>query len=94
MRQHTNARCKEDRALAYALIGLARRPIAIDEEIPQGFNQPLDFALTDSCSFRILAVIGDFSRECPALVADTSLSGIRVARKLDRIAELRGYPGR
>ena len=28
---------------------------------------------------------------CPAVV-DTSLSGIRVARELDRIAEMRGYP--
>ena len=43
----------------------------------------LDFvsdALIDSRRFRILAVIDDFSRECLALVADNSLSGIRVAR--------------
>jgi putative transposase len=37
-------------------------------------------------------VIDDFSRECLALVADTSLSGIRVARELDRITVLRGHP--
>jgi putative transposase len=37
-------------------------------------------------------VIDDFSRECLAVVADTSLSGIRVARELDRIAVLRGHP--
>jgi putative transposase len=30
-----------------------------------------------------LRVIDDFSRECVALVADTSLSGARVARELD-----------
>ena len=42
--------------------------------------------------FRVLAVIDDFSRECLALVADNSLSGVRVARELDRIAERRGYP--
>ena len=48
--------------------------------------------LVDGRRFRILAVIDDFSRECLALVADNSLSGIRVARELDRIAELRGYP--
>ena len=42
--------------------------------------------------FRILAVVDDFTRECLALVADNSLSGIRVARELDRIAEFRGYP--
>jgi putative transposase len=65
--------------------------------IPQGINQrwSLDFvsdALADSRRFRILAVIDDFSRECLALIADNSLSGIRVARELDRIAAVRGYP--
>jgi putative transposase len=33
--------------------------------------------------FRILCVIDDYSRECVALVADTSLSGARAARELD-----------
>ncbi len=64
--------------------------------IPQGPNQrwSLDFvsnALADGRRFRILCVIDDFSRECLATVVDTSISGIRVARELDRIAELRGY---
>ena len=65
--------------------------------IPQGPNQrwSLDF-VSDSLScgrrFRILNVIDDFSRECLAAVVDTSLSGIRVGRELDRIAEMRGYP--
>ena len=70
-----------------------RSPMAI----PQGPNQrwSLDF-VSDSLScgrrFRILNVIDDFSRECLAAVVDTSLSGIRVGRELDRIAEMRGYP--
>ena len=38
------------------------------------------------------ALVDDFTRECLGLVADTSLTGQRVARELDRIAELRGYP--
>lgn len=65
--------------------------------IPQGPNQrwSLDF-VSDSLScghrFRILNVIDDFSRECLAAVVDTSLSGERVARELDRVAEMRGYP--
>lgn len=42
--------------------------------------------------FRILAVIDDHSRECLALVADTSLSGARVARELDRLIALYGQP--
>ena len=33
-----------------------------------------------------------FSRECLAAVVDTSIGGARVARELDRIAQLRGYP--
>jgi hypothetical protein len=37
-------------------------------------------------------VIDDFSRECQATVVDTSLLGHRVARELDRIAEMRGLP--
>ena len=58
--------------------------------LPNGPNQrwSLDFvsdALTDGRRFRILAVVDDFSRENLVLVADTSLSGHRVARELDRI---------
>ncbi len=37
-------------------------------------------------------MIDDFNRECLCLVADISLSGVRVARELDKIAELRGHP--
>jgi transposase InsO family protein len=33
--------------------------------------------------FRILAIIDDFTRECLALVADTSLPGLRVVRELE-----------
>jgi len=70
-----------------------RAPMAV----PQGANQrwSLDFmsdALACSRKFRILTVVDDFSRECLALVADNSLSGIRVARELDRIVEGRGVP--
>lgn len=47
----------------------------------------LDFMsdqLTDGRRFRILTVVDDCTRECLALVADTSLSGVRVVRELDR----------
>ena len=65
--------------------------------IPQDANQrwSLDFvsdSLVDGRRFRILCVIDDFSRECLATVVDNSLSGERVTRELDRIAEHRGYP--
>ena len=65
--------------------------------IPQGANQrwSLDFAsdaLTDGRRLRILIVVDDFTRECLALVADTSLSGVRVARELDTIIAGRCRP--
>ena len=70
-----------------------RTPIAI----PQGPNQRWSLTfISDSLScgrrFRILNCTDDFSRECLAAVVDTSLSGQHVARELDRIAEMRGYP--
>ena len=37
-------------------------------------------------------MIDDFSRECLATVVDPSIFDIRLARELDRIAEMRGYP--
>src|SRR4029077_13812303 len=46
--------------------------------------------LTDGRRFRILAVVDDCTRECLALVADTSISGRRVARELDDIIRRRG----
>lgn len=63
--------------------------------LADGPNQrwSLDFvseALTDGRRFRILAVVDDFSRENLVLVADTSLSGQRVARERDRVIAERG----
>lgn len=55
----------------------------------------LDFvsdSFTDGRRFRALAVVDDCTRECLALVADTSLSGVRVARELDAIIAARGKP--
>jgi putative transposase len=70
-----------------------RAPMAI----PQGPNQrwSLDFlsdAFTDGRRFRILAVVDDFTRECLALVADTSLGGQRVVRELEAVIVHRGRP--
>ena len=42
--------------------------------------------------FRTLTLIDVFTRECLALEADTSISGERVARVLDRVAQERGLP--
>ena len=65
--------------------------------VPQGPNQrwSMDFvsdALTDGRRFRILVVVDDFTRECLCLVADTSLSGVRVGRELDTVFVTRARP--
>jgi len=70
-----------------------RRPI----ETPAVANQrwSLDFVadqFTDGRRFRILEVDDDCTRECLALVADTSIGGRRVARALDAIIGWRGKP--
>lgn len=70
-----------------------RAPMAIPQDANQRWS--LDFVsdtLVDGRRFRILCVIDDFSRECLATVVDNSLSGERVARELDAIAEQRGFP--
>ena len=46
----------------------------------------------DGRRLRILAVVDDCTRECLALVADTSISGLRVARELDRLLAARAKP--
>ena len=53
----------------------------------------LDFVsdqLTDGRRLRILAVVDDCTRECLALLADTSLCGLRVARSLAHLIDARG----
>jgi putative transposase len=70
-----------------------RAPIALPQAVNHRWS--LDFAsdaLADGRRFRILAAVDDFSRECLCLVADTSLSGRRVARELNRIIAGRGRP--
>lgn len=42
-------------------------------------------ALTDGRRFRALAVVNDFTRDCLAQVANTSLSGARVLRQQDAV---------
>jgi len=70
-----------------------RRPLVLPSRANERWS--LDFvsdAFTDGRRFRVLAVVDDFTRECLALVADTSLSGLRVARELDAIIGRRGRP--
>ncbi len=70
-----------------------RRPMLLPARANERWS--LDFvsdSLTDSRRFRTLCVVDDFTREALAIVVDLSLSGVRVARELDRIVERRGKP--
>ena len=65
--------------------------------VPQWPNDrwSLDFVadqFIDGRRLRILVVVDDCTRECLALVPDTSISGIRVARELDRLMVAYGKP--
>ena len=70
-----------------------RRPLALPSRPNEHWS--LDFvsdAFTDGRRFRVLAVVDDFTRECLCLIADTSLSGARLARELDSLIARRGKP--
>ncbi|WP_409558712.1 IS3 family transposase [Brucella pseudogrignonensis] len=70
-----------------------RRPLALPSRPNERWS--LDFvsdAFTDGRRLRVLAVIDDFTRECLCLVADTSLSGARMARELNSLIARRGKP--
>ena len=70
-----------------------RRPMIVALQPNERWS--LDFVsdqMTDGRRFRILTVGDDCTRENLTLLADTSLSGLRVARELDRLIAIRGKP--
>ena len=76
---------------------MAHAILAIFAAIPMAPNDrwSLDFVsdqMTDGRRFRVLTVVDDCTRECLTLVADTSLSGLRVARELETLMATRGRP--
>lgn len=76
-----------------------RRISQVRIELPQA-EQPnqrwsMDFmqvALWGGRRFRLLAVIDQFTKECPLIVLDFSISGVRVTRELDWLLLTRGKP--
>ena len=71
-----------------------RAPMAIPLRANERWS--LDFVadqMTDGRRFRIFTLVDDCTRECLPLVADTSISGRRVARELDQVIAVRGRPG-
>ena len=72
----------------------SRAPILI-EALPNA-RWSVDFVhdqLSNGRRLRILNVIDDVTKECLAAVADTSISGRRVARELDAVLARHGKPG-
>ena len=70
-----------------------RRPMGVTDAANQRWS--LDFvsdAFTDGRRFGILTVVGDFTDQNVALIADTSLSGARVVRELENAMAARGRP--
>jgi len=49
-------------------------------------------ALSAGRKFRSLNIVDDFNRECLAAEVDTSITGARVVRVLERLREFRGLP--
>lgn len=70
-----------------------RQPLPRPDRVNQVWS--LDFlsdALADGRRFRVLGIIDQCSRECLALVADTSIGGERVVRELNTLLVQRGRP--
>ena len=70
-----------------------RLPLPRPERPNQSWS--IDFVsdrLANGRRFRVLTIVDDYSRECPALEVDTSLGGLRVVRVLEQLAETRGLP--
>lgn len=49
-------------------------------------------SLADGRTFRALAIVDHYTRQCPVIEVDLSLPGARVIRVLERLAEERGLP--
>lgn len=70
-----------------------RSPMTLTVQSNQRWSLDLvSDALNNGRRFPVLTVVDDYTRECLALVADTSLSSERFNRELDQIGENRGWP--
>ena len=70
-----------------------RRPMLVADHANARWSP--DFVsgtFTDGRRFRVPAVVDDYTRECLAPIADTSLSGLRVVREPDAIIRERDRP--
>ena len=72
---------------------IARQPMIIPDAVNERWS--MDFLhdqLSNGRRIRVLNVIDDYSRQCLASIVDTSISGARVARELDKLIAWHGRP--
>jgi len=70
-----------------------RQPIMLPDRINERWS--MDFVsdgLSNGRRFRTLNIVVDYSRECPAIEVDTSLTGARVVRVLEKLSQTRKLP--
>jgi putative transposase len=75
------------------LAGRLRVPLLPSEEPNRRWS--MDFvseSLVCGRRFRVLTVVDDCTRECPAMEVDSSLGGARIVQVLDRLEAERGLP--
>jgi putative transposase len=71
----------------------ARVPLAVATGANQRWSMNfMSERFENGSYFRVLTIIDQFSRECPLLWADVSLSGIKIVAGLERLARIRGVP--
>jgi putative transposase len=72
---------------------IARQPMVVPRTVNERWS--MDFLhdqLSNGRRIRVLNVIDDYSRQCLASIVDTSISGARVARELDKLITWHGRP--
>lgn len=68
-------------------------PLALPTEPGERWSMDLVAdSFSDGRRFRSLTIVDDFSRECPAIEVDTSISGARIVRVLKRLSESCNLP--
>ena len=82
-------RIRQRRRLRWS--GMETKPTAVRPNQKWSMDFVTD-CVSGSKVIRILTLVDEYTRECPALEVDTSLGGLRVRRVLDRVAQQRGLP--
>ena len=74
-------------------MGMRQAPLSVPTKVNERWS--MDFVsdrFAGGRRFRVFTLVDDFSRECLATYADTSISGVRVVRLLEELAATRGLP--